>query len=344
MLWCEIYKPQSFDKITSHREIVDILETFTLKTVPNLVFHGSEGSNKKTLLYAFLHHLYGNFLKLKKVTQEIQINSTNIDVSYLESDEIIVINPSIYKNRDRLVVQYIIKKFAESKPISGFFKTKGKGIKTIVIEQAENLSRDAQAALRITMEEYSEYLKIFMICTDTSRLIEPIKSRNLFIKCRRFEDKEINTILTKIGEEEHITIDTEAIKGICKNAEGNCKRAIEVFELNSILNSDKTKRNKMDLSAFKLGWEEKLFEIIKLIKQGKVENMMKIRNILYEVFMTNIDPFIIYCKLFKYIISEIEYNHKTICDIALKYSERMTKGNKHIFHIEAFIANIMVLQ
>ena len=124
MLWLEKYKPKSFKDITSHPEIVSMLKSYTLESIPNLIIHGQNGHNKKTLLYSLIGHLYGKYPEPKQKTIEMKINATTINVNYLESDEMIEICPSDYNYRDRHVVQSIIKDMAQTRPILSMFGAK----------------------------------------------------------------------------------------------------------------------------------------------------------------------------------------------------------------------------
>ncbi|ORD95093.1 DNA rep factor C sub [Enterospora canceri] len=342
MLWTRKYAPNDLNNFKTHNEVVSVFRSFTIDTVPNLVIYGSSGSNKKTLVYALARKMYGKELELRRVNHEIQINSTKIEISYMESNEVIVINPSAYKNRDRVVVQHIIKKAAESRPITSFFSSRLKGHRLIIIEQAENLSKDAQAALRITMEQYSSHFKIFMICSGINTIIEPIKSRNLFIRCRKFKNEEIKEILKEIAEKEQVTIDEEIASQIAENAQGDCKRAISVLELHTVINQSSVgKRSKLDLTNFKLAWEEKLEKVVKMIREGKVENLVKIRDELYDVVVQNIDPLLIMQTIHRFLENHCIKAKSESIDLLLKYQERIKLGTKPLFHIEAYVANMM---
>ena len=52
----------------------------------------------------------------------------------------------------------------------------------MIINEADSLSRDAQAALRRTMEKYMSNMRIILCANSTSRLIAPIKSRCLLMR------------------------------------------------------------------------------------------------------------------------------------------------------------------
>lgn len=63
----------------------------------------------------------------------------------------------------------------------------------VVINEADTLSRDAQAALRRTMEKYMSNLRIMLCANSTSRLIAPIKSRCLLVRVAAPSTEEVNT-------------------------------------------------------------------------------------------------------------------------------------------------------
>ena len=64
-------------------------------------------------------------------------------------------------------------------PLSHLVHTTKPPTPVVVINEADGLSRDAQAALRRTMEKYMSNLRIILCANSTSRLIAPIKSRCL---------------------------------------------------------------------------------------------------------------------------------------------------------------------
>lgn len=344
MLWIEKYRPKELNAINTHHDITALLQCFTLRTVPNLIFYGSVGSNKKTLVFSLINSLYKAYPQFQKITTELQINGSRIDVSYLESNDVILINPSIYKNKDRVVVQNIIKKVAESKPITSFLNSSFHGYRTILIDQAENLTKDAQAALRITMEQYSSYFKIFMICTNINTIIEPIKSRSLLIRCRQFAENELITILETIALKEGYNISLDILKDIAINSNGDCGRAISLLEIYcQTVKQAETKKLKMDLMNFKVEWEEKLDAIVHLIREAKAENMFRIRQLLYDIIIWNIEPSLVLLKMHNLMQKVIRTSNKQITELALKFQERIYLGTKPIFHLEAYAANLMMV-
>ena len=63
----------------------------------------------------------------------------------------------------------------------------------VVINEADSLSRDAQAALRRTMEKYMANMRLILCANSTSKLIAPIKSRCLLMRVAAPDEEEVST-------------------------------------------------------------------------------------------------------------------------------------------------------
>jgi replication factor C subunit 3/5 len=345
MLWLEKYRPKSFDEITTHLEVVDMLKAYNLETLPNLIIHGQPGHNKKTLLYSLIGHLYGKHPAPTQKSTEMTINSNTITVNYLESEEMVEIRPSEYGNKDRHVVQYIIKEMAQSRPILSLFGSAKKSIKIIVIDGAEYLSKDAQAALRRTMEIYSSHFKIILVCNELSKLIEPIRSRCLFLRIRGFTNEEVIRICASVADKEGISVNMDLLRDIAENAKGNCRRALCILELYCFNREEnESKKNKVDLKHFKLDWEVNIASIVNLISHSpKPENMIAIRKELYALINSDVPANMILLEIMRG-LSNINFEtYKAVVAFALGYDERLRLGTKPIYHIEAFAASAMCL-
>ena len=101
----------------------------------------------------------------------------------------------------------------------------------VVINEADTLSRDAQAALRRTMEKYMTNLRIILCANSTSRLIAPIKSRCLLIRVAAPNRDEMLTVLNHVAKRAGAGSPPEDVTDqIITDANGNMRKAILVFE------------------------------------------------------------------------------------------------------------------
>ena len=117
----------------------------------------------------------------------------------------------------------------------------------VVINEADTLSRDAQAALRRTMEKYMSNLRIILCAKSTSRLIAPIRSRCLLIRVAAPSTEEViilgasclcqitcipqmQTVLEHVAKKLKFDLPPEASSQIAEDAAGNMRKALLVFE------------------------------------------------------------------------------------------------------------------
>jgi len=100
----------------------------------------------------------------------------------------------------------------------------------VIINEADSLSRDAQAALRRTMEKYMANMRIILCANSTSRLIAPIKSRCLLVRVAAPTAGEMTAVLEHIAKKEKFTLPPKASKAIVDDCEGNMRKALLVLE------------------------------------------------------------------------------------------------------------------
>ncbi|KAM0680737.1 Replication factor C (RF-C) subunit [Glugoides intestinalis] len=346
MLWIEKYRPVAFEDIKSHKENCEMLQKYTLETIPNLIIHGQPGHNKKTIMYALLRHLYGSYPTFTTKMMEIETGATKTVINYLECNEIVEICPSEYGYRDRYVVQGVIKEMAQSRPILSLFSTRKKAMKILIIDQAEDLSKDAQASLRRTIETHSSYFRIILVCTELSKLIEPIKSRCLMLRMRGFTMEEFSTISMNITSQNGVNVTKDVIETIYSNCAGNCKRALCLLELYCHNHQvDNKKRQKTDYSQIKLEWEEKVDSLVEMVKKApKTETMIAVRKEVYSLLNSQIPPSIILSRMVRNLCKSSSFETcKAISAFGLGYEERIRLGTKALYHLEAFIASVMVI-
>ena len=102
--------------------------------------------------------------------------------------------------------------------------------KIIVINEADALSRDAQAALRRTMEKYMKNLRIILCANSTSRIIAPIRSRCLLLRVGAPADEDMARVLRHVAKREKFHLPDDTSAQIVLNADGNMSKALLVLE------------------------------------------------------------------------------------------------------------------
>ena len=150
-----------------HENIKNKLQYFyETQKIPHLIFHGSPGTGKRTLVYDFLNKIYGND-KHKLKTNVMFVNCAH--------------GKGIKFIRDEL-------KFFAKTNIQGAQNAAGIMFKTIVLFNADSLTIDAQSALRRCIELFSYNTRFFIVVENKHKLLNPILSRFCEIYVPEFLD------------------------------------------------------------------------------------------------------------------------------------------------------------
>lgn len=113
---------------------------------------------------------------------------------------------------DRVVIQDILKEIAQTQQVDLNAKQRFKGRRdvaivpgwvlsfaVVIINEADALTRDAQAALRRTMERYMNNMRLILCANSTSKIIAPIRSRCLLVRVASPSDDEVCPTARGIG-------------------------------------------------------------------------------------------------------------------------------------------------
>jgi len=196
---------------------------------PHLLVYGPSGAGKKTRIVATLKELYGPGVEKIKIDARVFQTTSNkkLEFNIVASVYHLEITPSDVGNHDRVVIQDLLKEVAQTQQVDLSAKQK---FKVVVINEADHLTRDAQAALRRTMEKYSPNLRLILLANSTSNIIAPIRSRTLLVRVAAPTEDEICDVLRKVGKKEGWKDADVLNKRIAKESGRNLRRALLMFE------------------------------------------------------------------------------------------------------------------
>lgn len=201
LLWTEKYRPRTFNDIIGQDAIISRIRMFiTSKNMPHLLFAGPPGVGKTTTALAVARELYGEQWK----SNFLELNA---------SDE-----------RGIDVVRNKVKDFARTRALSDA------PFKIIYLDEADALTREAQQALRRTMENYTNTCRFILACNYSSKIIEPIQSRCAIFRFKPLIDEDIEKLIDHVTEKEGVTITRDGKDVLIELSEGDCRRVENLLQ------------------------------------------------------------------------------------------------------------------
>lgn len=212
-IWVEKYRPKTLDQVSSQDHTVNVLKkTLLHANMSHMLFYGPPGTGKTSTILALAKDLYGPEMMKSRV---LELNA---------SDE-----------RGIAIVREKVKNFAKTTVTAVTAKTTEDNYpcppyKIIILDEADSMTQEAQAALRRTMETYSRITRFCLICNYVTRIIEPVASR-----CSKFRFKPLNSQDTKarleyIVAEEGVKYEDGVIEALIKTSDGDLRKAITYLQ------------------------------------------------------------------------------------------------------------------
>ena len=312
-IWTEKYRPKTFEQIKGQTEIVDRARAFVeTRNMPHLMFTGPAGTGKTTLSLIIVKKLFGESWRN----------------NYLE------LNASDERGID--VVRQKVKNFARTKSLLEA------PFKIIFLDEADALTREAQQALRRTMENFTETCRFILSCNFSSKIIEPIQSRCVVFKFRPIEKKEISEIIREISKNENLTIDDNAIEKLFEISEGDCRRIINVLQSIASVKKNIT--------------EESIYEIVSMTKPSDIKlileaaisgNFIKSREKLLETMLKQSLSGLDIIKGIQKEIWNLDIDDKLKIKVIERCGEiefRLVEGSDEFIQLESFLASLALLK
>uniref|UniRef100_A0A2Z5U5W7 Replication factor C subunit 3 n=1 Tax=Reticulitermes speratus TaxID=60591 RepID=A0A2Z5U5W7_9NEOP len=338
-LWVDKYRPNSLTKLDYHKtQALHLKNLVQQGDFPHLLVYGPSGAGKKTRIFCLLRELYGPGVeRLRLEHMNIQTPSNKkIDITTVSSNYHLEVNPSDVGFHDRVVIQELIKTVAQTHQLD---PSGQREFKVVVICEADCLTKDAQHALRRTMEKYVATCRIILVAHTISRVIPAIRSRCLGVRVGAPTKEEIISILQSLCRKEGLSLPNELAERIAVQSNGNLRRAILFLETCKVQQYP----FQPDQKVAAHDWEIFLKDTAKMIVQEQSpQKLLQIRNRLYELMIHGIPSEFIFKGLLQELVKNCDMQLKTqVVEKAAFFEHRIHLGSKPIIHLEAFVASFM---
>jgi replication factor C small subunit len=241
LMWSEKYRPKKLSEVVDQKEIVKgIGNLIKSPDIPHMLFAGPAGVGKTTSALCIAMELLGE--EWRKNTLELNA-----------SDE-----------RGIKMVRERVKEFAASIKLATD-KEFGKP-KIIILDEADEMTPEAQTALRRIIEDSARTTRFIIICNYLSQIIEPIQSRCVVFRFTRLPKKEVIDHLQTICEKEKVKYEEKAIAQIFDATGGDLRHSINIMQaaagMGSVSAANVT-------AAVGLSGRSKVGEVLRLALGGK---------------------------------------------------------------------------
>ena len=319
------FSPNFFHEFVFHNEIVERLSRYKDDKISNTIFFGVNNSGKKTIVNAFLNHIFHtDVMKQTSVhSTDIKISNNTVKVEYLSSPYHFEINLYEFGYYDRNIITDFIQDILSYKNINVGV------MKIIVINHFDKISKGAQLSLRRIIEKTCDNGRFILICENISSVDNAILSRFSLVRVPKPSKSDISKYIISKLSNYSIDYDSKLVDDLiisCNNDIYKVNLQLEYIIKHGDINETIDNGNTSYLNT-----------LIPYIEKKDLKSMNMLRDNIYKLLLINIEP----PELLKLIILHYMNSDKLS---NIQKSEVIRVGGECDIKIHSIDYNIIVLE
>ncbi|MBW2995393.1 hypothetical protein KY312_03495, partial [Candidatus Woesearchaeota archaeon] len=212
----------------------------------------------------------------------------------------------------------------------------------IVVHNCDALTKEAQQALRRTMENYTQTCRFILSCNFSSKIIDPIKSRCTLFKFKPLSKQELIKIIDRIAKEEKLQIDEKAKDALFEASDGDCRRAENILQGCAALSK------KIDETAvFNLASTARPKEVLQMLELAVKGDFVRARDMLLKTMLNYGLSGLDIIRQIQKETWELKIDDRAklgMIDACGEAEFRMVEGSDEFIQLEALLAKFAVLK
>ncbi|OJJ48583.1 hypothetical protein ASPZODRAFT_61741 [Penicilliopsis zonata CBS 506.65] len=213
--WVEKYRPKTLDDVAAQDHTTKVLQrTLQASNLPHMLFYGPPGTGKTSTILALAKSLFGPALYRTRI---LELNASDERGIGIVRDKIKNFARTQLSQSTGMDAEYLAQY-----PCPPF--------KIIILDEADSMTQDAQAALRRTMEQYSKITRFCLVCNYVTRIIEPLASRCSKFRFKALDNSAAGDRLEHIAKLENLRLGDGVVETLIRCSEGDLRRAITYLQ------------------------------------------------------------------------------------------------------------------
>ena len=210
--WVEKYRPTNLEDVVLDSTNKKILNNIIKKNYfPNLLFYGPPGTGKTTTIINLIDK-YQTTYEQRRKELKIHLNASD--------------------DRGIDIIRNQINQFVNTQTLFN------KGMKFVILDEVDYMTKNAQQALRYLIQQYSENIRFCLICNYISRIDIALQHEFVRLRFCQLPQKSIYKFLNVIQEKEHLIISKEHLQSIQLLFKSDIRSMINFLQANHNLYID----------------------------------------------------------------------------------------------------------